>query len=1345
MQDPNSGQDIEGGKQAIWNVVSKNNVPRSGVVLNGSRGLVNPRQNRQRSNDRYNRPPIPNFDPPVENNDNAPKNNILKDVPVDPNFRPRNLKRGGVRLGDEFESQQKLILEVHAYNNELEEAKLVLSMLKASRFVATQMVEASINQAENRVKAENNQTLENYKASRKDLTAVKDQADHAASMAKDTVDLETRVHLALSAAERELAELEKYAFIDSKTVKDKVSRSRQTFDSAKNYNELKGAETALDGLTQDIANSRAAAKKSFEALKEYQEAHRTATDRLAEAKKLRGAQTDPRVLLEVTRLNNAIVASDTIVERAEGPDQIKSMQKNLLEKTETALKAAREESALVRKEFDEAIKSMPAYLEAYRDALDARDLIASQPGATKPLQEIDALLILTRTGAAGTPPASGFTAALNLLKTKTPLILDAAKQSSKTYLEKDVDPQVAQAFKTASDKLDKQEGVLPQYLIKMHRAELADALVVGKDNVQKALGQIPIIAQAIDKEVKDSTQAKEKANTLLTKVKQDVEYLKTLKAPAANYANEEKIVARVEKTFLPALDFKEAETQLTHCRDLLKERVEYFLLNGRKWKEAETYLAEAKTTCIELLKWPAAASQAGQFRDELISASADINQSLDYEAGLVWLQDFKTRFQTFVNTAAAPSGDDMKVFHDARVQANNLVRDEAKKTQKLLKELENKLDGVRSKTATTVHFGYDTAINDWEKFWLDPKLGSDKTLADACASHAQVAIANLQSVQRMAGEILSDPQLINDEKERVKAVDDHADDEGRPAKVKGMIDGLETLGGGVATHRSELKKYEDGKVGSPAEARQFLVNLETAVQKDIDKSEQELKNLKSEAMLVIKSFTEYGKKLQSKDKDFLAYFESLRDRLQDAMALLSNNDFEIVVNACKQIKSVGEELGRIRPDTKGDSAFKPVDEKIKELSGTLGKDNAIRHRMKDSYNAVYAELNETVAAVRKLPPEEGLKRLADVEAKINKLVTESEQLDLQNKTFKARCEAIEKTGKVIAKETETRVTDRCDSYYEKFKTMLAEAKAASKQENNYEDAFKQLDAIENELASIRNAPDKRVRLQELDADARQEQRAVHDLAMRWERRLAQFVDIELPRTKDEMLKRVKEGKAMVADLGQVDDLSGTAKRADDLVSQYTAIISKLPHKSLGANQSPPMGKVLEAFGRANMMLDNAARTARRLAGDPEGTNINISGDLKKIEANWVTRARNYSAAFDNVINEINSASGDEQDPEKKKNAEAAIKSLGQLRDRFKDSAFTAAFQVLTTKDAQEANKLKAREEALRVVREYRQALRNPLLIASTAGKDPYSRSLRPAFAMLETALKKIELEALVAE
>ena len=987
---------------------------------------------------------------------------------------------------------------------------------------------------------------------------------------------------------------------------------------------------------------------------------------------------------------------------------------------------------------------MPKYLVAYRDALDARDAIAAMPGSSDPLQKMDALLLQTRTAPDGTPPPVGFTEALRALQTDTPKLLEAARKASTSYLEKDVNKDLAREYDTASKKLDRQDGVLPAYLIRMHRAELADAVAAGKDDLKGAMAQVQAVSLAIDKEVKASAEAKESAATLVEKVKTQVGYLKSLKAPAVNYAAEEKTLARVEKDFLPALDFEEAAKQLTGCLEAVNGRVDYFLANGRDWEKAAQSLAQSRQTAMKMMKWPAARREAADFLIEMKEAQSEIETTLDYDAGLKWFKDFESRFSTFESATNLPGDDDLEAFDRARSDADEKVRLASHAPQEALKKLEEKLEGVRSKDATSAHAKYESTMAAWQKFWLNPVQGREATMAEAVEKRAEEAVLNLEAAQQMAETILGDEKLLGQEKASALQADARADDASRPARVLAMIDGLETIGGGVTGHRSKLKQYNAGGFDDEKTRAQFLADLEKAVQQDIDSSRKAFEQLKADAQQVIQEFEGVKKKLQKKDKDFLAYFDSLGDRLDDARGLLASDDFEIVVNACKQIKAVGGELSRVRPDGQKDSSFKAVDEKIAELSGKIGNNKKIRHYLKDSYFIAKGELDDATAASRKVTPDEGLGLLAAVEKTIDALAVEADQAESQYKAFKARYEAIEKKGMKIAKVTETRVTDRCEAYYARFLTTLSQAKGAAKKEGTMDDALALLNALESDLDSILNAPDSRVKLQEFDVQADQEQRLIRDLAKRWEVRVAQFVDTELPRTKKEMLRRVKEGKATVADLGQLGDLEGVAGRAAKLVEPYTDLVSALPHKKNGANPSPPMDKALGAFGQANVMLDNATRTAparRRPRGDerqhlrrPEEDR----GQLGRPRPQLRRRPRRGDQRGQHQGDQGGGRQGEGRCQDRRRRPRAVHRAVQGQRLHPDLPGFGRP-------ERQENDKLKAREQALRVVREYREALRNPVLIASTAGKDPYSRRLRPAFAMLETALKKIELEALVAD
>src|SRR5262249_137533 len=154
---------------------------------------------------------------------------------------------------------------------------------------------------------------------------------------------------------------------------------------------------------------------------------------------------------------------------------------------------------------------------------------------------------------------------------------------------------------------------------------------------------------------------------------------------------------------------------------------------------------------------------------------------------------------------------------------------------------------------------------------------------------------------------------------------------------------------------------------------------------------------------------------------------------------------------------------------------------------------------------------------------------------------------------------------------------------------------SSKEEGKIEEARQKLKKINDELEKIRNDTDPRQALRDQDVVADREQKLIVDMAKQFQAALDAYEKTILPKLK--ALKAV-DG----VDKDQIDSLEKAPKHAERTVEQYLNIISKLPHKSLAANPAPPMDKAKEDFAAANKMLADAARTARWLADNPQGTN-----------------------------------------------------------------------------------------------------------------------------------------------
>ena len=144
---------------------------------------------------------------------------------------------------------------------------------------------------------------------------------------------------------------------------------------------------------------------------------------------------------------------------------------------------------------------------------------------------------------------------------------------------------------------------------------------------------------------------------------------------------------------------------------------------------------------------------------------------------------------------------------------------------------------------------------------------------------------------------------------------------------------------------------------------------------------------------------------------------------------------------------------------------------------------------------------------------------------------------------------------------------------------------------------------------------------------------LRDMCRQWEREVTFFMEKVLPETEKAM------SKSKTADLSQIADLKKAVEWASKTLEPYLFVISALPHRSCPANKSPDMQKATTAFGEARKKLEDLVRTARRLAGNPEGTNIEFEGNLKKVKEEWGDRVQRLATALDNLAREIEAVPG----------------------------------------------------------------------------------------------------------
>jgi hypothetical protein len=799
-------------------------------------------------------------------------------------------------------------------------------------------------------------------------------------------------------------------------------------------------------------------------------------------------------------------------------------------------------------------------------------------------------------------------------------------------------------------------------------------------------------------------------------------------------------------------EWERAHTKLLTALDLLKELEAQHGPHIKNWQEIEKKLADLRMLGLELTKWPPLMSQARTLLDEVFALQAQFKKTYDFAECIKTFNDQKLdEMGRKLAEAAedAPRGKELEEFMEVLRQANEEIQAKIYRVRTdELRKLEQAFKTLGEPSVTTYHADVTKIEKEWDEFFRKPHPSA----GEVKKQHKDF-VKRIQDEIDKINKLLKDPTALSNKETELKTAEDKRAEGKLPETIAELIKQYASYGADGTKARNLLKMLQDKQANNGGDQTAGLKllkdNLINALQVKRAKAyEQAQKIAKAGAETELKL-----KKLKTTHKNFKAYHKQLETQLNDVKAMLGSGDPEMLAVAERSLNEIQLRASEIDPKDGGDEAvrYSAVENKWKELSHLVGDGN-LKNRLPNTYSRLKSELDEAISKAKKSSPKDGLAILEKLDKPLRDAVAEAKKNDDEQQRYKQRKSNFQDSWVQAKKDTRTRFTEKTDSVESWIEERLAEAEGLRHTENGLPKAYELLAKLEKAVNDIVNSDDPRDALQKLDASLAQEQRLMRDMAREFKNELGVFKDKLIPETKEVVKQREKDGLIRKADMEDtikmVDGLTKVADSASKIVKPY---LLNLDTVGKGKQKAPNIDKVREDFKTARKILDEGRRTAGRLAGQTMTTNVNIIEDLKKVEKNWADQVKLFSASIRSAVSSLEAAVKElEKDGTLtdgiRANAEQAVKIIDRVEGHFSMSAFNKPFAVMSAgKNSSKEDKKAAREDALRVMRQYRtDVLNHPVLTKLTKKENPFEQAkLTAAMGYLRAALKRIEIESLI--
>ncbi|MCM2369896.1 hypothetical protein [Aporhodopirellula aestuarii] len=812
---------------------------------------------------------------------------------------------------------------------------------------------------------------------------------------------------------------------------------------------------------------------------------------------------------------------------------------------------------------------------------------------------------------------------------------------------------------------------------------------------------------------------------------------------------------------LNAPQIEDAAERLTSLQEELVDLRLRFSEEGWESEEFKAKLTNQLGQLRAIAAFPQVASEKATLQNLLFGLRAQCRNASGYTDAISEYESagLEERFKALIEQAAElPSGEDFEELRKVSDTCWSEVRNQYSATSNLLLDLRTHLAEVPDPNDTRFHLLLETA---WSKFNNQYDRLTD---AEAIATLKDQSVASMQRVQDAINDVLQTPAKLEVLVGEIKESQSNIAVSKLPGMIAKLIEELGVLSESTKDFEDELNSIiEAGADAEDYESR--LVALHKLIELRLAPLRRRTDAMAKRALEASEAFQdglrymEIPSRYQSVRNEFEMQARDIEDlaRSGDPALIELANQMRMdcatrLLDVAPASNSTGERSG---------ATFDMIDKLVKTLVNELGAGNkrVVSTYLPDTYLRLSRDLKEAIAETRRCEPGEGIQIIRKMEVPIVEAVQLAKSQKEKIELFESRVDVFQTEWKELRKLADRNILHPAKELNAYFDARIDEAKALSSTEKGLPEANKILQRLFREKMDL-TGDDATSKIDAKNDVCKSNIAKVKEAAEQFVAQHRYCVEILIPEA-----KRLEENKGD-GDLGQIEGMETIAKSAESSVKNYLKMLETNLVKKRGADKAPDLDKAREAFSQAQDMLEQIKRNAMRLASMTSSTNVNVSGNLVKVKANWEKQSR----AFDTVIAAITSLmESDAKDVdaggvdlpdsvdsvgfvEKLRSAKEVI---GNLENSFDASAFNATFEILiqnpeglegAAKLELRRRKLAAREDALLIMRRYREEiLLNPVFKKLVDASNPYEQKrVTGATGSLRAALKRVEIESLIA-
>jgi len=940
----------------------------------------------------------------------------------------------------------------------------------------------------------------------------------------------------------------------------------------------------------------------------------------------------------------------------------------------------------------------------------------------------------------------GYKAACTEL-TQHVLVLQQGKNAHDALMKKGQPQDVVDALDLVKKALEAQADLAPDYARESLDGEATALAELGRRDAPTAVSKLKALALQIDGETRRLTTDKKAAEDARTELDTLIQGMVTNKAPESLYGAARLTLQMVDESDRVGRAWASAARRYKVAAQTLQGASDEFATHGDAWGKKREAVLRVRTLAVNSLGFPAVSIFAQALRDTSDEV-LKIFERFDIPGSI---QAFDTR--TFIVSKSDGSGTTAMTLTQAetelrsRLAAGKIPAEDKGKREgfgvalklytgqvnTVMQQAETRLrsyveglTNVDPKLAALLERSVGEQLQALMEGWLEVRssAGDAGTLENAATKAIKAMNALVDEQTKTRGNKLV-AQLSTLEQKRIEANNGAA-----PERMSKLIARCKAMGINVADEERDVLAQANAKV---RDYRDIYARLDEKWDAEQTRRIRKERNVTGQLVR--------GVDIPLRDLPVSkTYKKELEQASTDVKLMIGMHDPELVEIANGMKDRLKTQIDQINASPE---QYKKNKEALEALAPRIG---ALLDKLPDTNRRLQTRLAEEEVESKHSAPQTMVLRIK----LLTKEVEAGEQELKDRDVAVAECRTIKTQVRAsfdeMKKATATRVTEKSDAFEAWYEARIKEAKSLKGQQGKIPEAKAILEEIQKRLDAILKDENPRAKLREYDAAEVQNVRTMQDLSQQWQKDVALFLEVTLPKVK----AANKEGED--GDTTTVSGLEQLVSSAGKVVSSY---LKTLTWHEIGGVDGPDIKKVKADFAQARQMLGDAQRSAMRLLEAPHSTNVQgpAKDGLPKLLRKWTERTRAYAATLREVAQAVRASGKDEPDDQVKKNSAKAAEMIESLAGLFPADAFSASFGVLMQDSSQvekdkraalERKQLAEREAVLRQMRQSRSDLAHPLLMKlGDAAFNPFdSASVTVAVSGLSTTLKEIELQAL---